>query len=111
MASYRVHAEQSVKLARAELIEESTLSVLRDTFSLLSVPKKHKEHALGLAYLRSAYWYLLCAQSSTAQERLKRARSHYPFFLYDLRWLGLQACTRFPILNRTLDMEGLHDRV
>ena len=111
LAAYRVHAEQSVKLARAELIEESTLSVLEDSFGLRSVPEKHKEHALGLACLRSAYWYLLYGQNSKAQERLKHALSHHPFFVCDPRWLGLQAFVSFPILKNLLDIEKLHAKV
>ena len=110
LASYRVHAKQSVKLARAELIEEASLSVLEDSFELRPIAKKHKEEALGLAYLRCAYWYLLSGQSPKVQERLKRAFRHYPFFVCDPRWLGLGIAANFPILQKLIDIEGLHGR-
>ena len=111
LASYRVHPKQSVKLASPEVIENSTLSVLEDTFTQFPVKERHKKEALALAYLRSAYWYLVDKQTLKAREALKKALKHDPFFLRKPHWLILGIFARFPFLDRLIDLGKIHDRI
>ncbi len=96
LAKYRIHPEQSVKLARAEKIEEVTLALLNDSFKLKPISEKIKNKSLGLANLRFCYWYLLANQPEKAREKASQAVSLHPAFLLDPRWYGLRLLCQFP---------------
>lgn len=99
LSFYRIHKEQSVKLTKAEKIEEVTLSVLRDSFRLKNISNDLQRHSLGLANLRFCYWYLLANQEEKAKEKIKKAQELYPAFLLDPRWHGLNILCNFPQLR------------
>ena len=108
LAKYRIHPEQSVKLAGAEKIEEVTLALLNDSFKLKAIPEEIKNKSLGLANLRFCYWYLLANQPEKAKEKINKALNFYPRFLLDLRWHGLKTICQFPVLKKFVGLEEYH---
>lgn len=98
LAKYRIHSEQSVKLTKAEKIEEVTLSLLNDSFKLSSISEKTKNKSLGLANMRFCYWYLLANQVEKAKGKIQQALNLYPKFLVDPRWYGLKLVCESPKL-------------
>lgn len=99
LAHYRIHETQSVKLAKAEKIEEVTTSLLENSFTHKEIPTELKNKSLGLANLRFTYWYLIANDTSKAKEKLRKCLSLYPNFLIDPRWLGLNLVCNFPKLK------------
>lgn len=99
LASYRIHPQQSVKLASAKKIEDATTAVLESLFTLKNLSEELKNKSLGLANLRFAYWYLIAGDVKTAKEKLFKAASLYPKFYLDPRWYGLRAISVFPSLQ------------
>lgn len=99
LASYRIHPQQSVKLASAKKIEEATTAVLENLLTLKDISEDLKNESLGLANLRFSYWYLIAGEVKTAREKLLKAVSLYPKFYLDPRWYGLRAISIFPSLQ------------
>ncbi|MBI3591279.1 MAG: glycosyltransferase [Candidatus Melainabacteria bacterium] len=99
LARYRIHPEQSVKVATAKKIEEVTTLILEDSFQLKKINAETKRKSLGLANLRFCYWYLLAYEKDKAKEKIKKALELYPQLLADPRWYGLQLLCQFPELT------------
>lgn len=110
LAYYRIHPQQSVKLAEAEKIETVTTLLLESSFNLKEVPSTTKNKSLGLANLRFSYWYLLANQINDAKEKIRKAKELYPKFILDLRWHGLNLICNFPRLKDKwfFDLEQYH---
>lgn len=108
LSYYRIHPEQSVKLASAKKIEEVTTLLLEDSFNLKNISEKIKRESLGLANLRFCYWYLLANEISTAKEKLDKARETYPMFMTDPRWWGLKIICNMPGLKGVVRLEQMH---
>ena len=108
LAYYRIHPEQSVKLATAEKIEEVTTLVLQNSFELKNISQGIKRESLGLANLRFCYWYLLANQTDKAKEKIEKAVEIYPRFIMDPRWHGLKLASQFPSLKNILKLEEYH---
>ena len=108
LAYYRIHPEQSVKLASAKKIEEVTTLLLQDSFSLKTISDKIKKKSLGLANLRFCYWYLLANDIDRAKEKLDKALEIYPMFMTDARWWGLKMVCNMPSLKEVIKLEQYH---
>ena len=108
LAYYRIHPEQSVKIASAEKIEKATTLLLEDSFSLKKIEEDIKRKSLGLANLRFCYWYLLANDRDKAKEKIKKAVELYPEFLIDPRWYGLKLTCLFPGLKEIFKLEQYH---
>ena len=110
VAYYRIHPEQSVKLATAEKIEQVTTRLLEDSFKLRTLSDEIKKKSLGLANLRFCYWYLLANKPDKAGEKIKQALEIYSKFIFDPRWHGLNLLCKFPqfIGNSIFDLEQYH---
>ncbi len=113
LASYRIHPQQSVQLAKAEEIEASTLLILEDNHKLKSICPQIIHKSLALANLRFAYWYLSSNQISTSRNKLKKAVEHDRSFLLDPRWWTLYALSLVKpgLRDKLIDLQAIHNRV
>ncbi|MBI2995188.1 MAG: glycosyltransferase [Candidatus Melainabacteria bacterium] len=98
LARYRIHPEQSVKLATAQKIEEVTTKLLNDSFKLKNTKEEIIKRSLGIANLRFCYWYIMANQISKAKEKINIALNLYPNFLIDPRFYGLSILCKMPQL-------------
>lgn len=106
LGDYRIHPQQSVQNVNPEKIEEVTLKVLDANTNPLKINldeylkksclddkqddfQEQVNKAYSLAYLRSAYWYIIANKNITAREKLKKSQEFMPEIKLDYRWWSL----------------------
>ncbi len=105
LGDYRLHPGQSVKNTKAEHIEKVTLGVLEKNTDIAN-PKlldyltltncsideflSVRDNAFSEAHLRIAYWYIVTANLSKANNHLAEAKALSKKRNSDYRWWGLK---------------------